>query len=30
MEKQGKSTLRKTDDSLADAVVLVAAIESEH
>jgi ferritin-like metal-binding protein YciE len=30
MAKEGKATLKKTDDSLADAVVLVAATEAEH
>lgn len=30
MEKEGKATLKKTDDSLSDAIVLVAATESEH
>jgi hypothetical protein len=30
MAKEGKATLKKTDDSLADAIVLVAATESEH
>ena len=30
MAKEGKATLKKVDDSLADAVVLVAATESEH
>ena len=30
MAKEGKATLKITDDTLADAVVLVAATESEH
>ena len=30
MAKEGKATLKKVDASLADAVVLVAATESEH
>lgn len=30
MEKEGQAMLKKTDDSLVDAIVLVAATESEH
>ena len=30
MAKEGKATIKKTDDSLVDAVVLAAATESEH
>ena len=30
MAKEGKATSKKTDDSLVDAIVLVAATESEH
>lgn len=30
MAKEGKATIKKTDDSLVDAIVLVAATESEH
>ena len=30
MAKDGKATIKKTDDSLVDAVVLAAATESEH
>jgi ferritin-like metal-binding protein YciE len=30
MAKEDKATIKKTDDSLVDAVVLVAATESEH
>ena len=30
MAKEGKATIKKTDDSLLDAIVLVAATESEH
>ena len=30
MAKEGKSVLKKTDDSLVDAVILAAASESEH
>ena len=30
MAKEAKATIKKTDDSLADAVVLAAATESEH
>ncbi len=30
MAKEGKATIKKTDDSLVDAVVLAAAAESEH
>ncbi|MFZ0379533.1 MAG: hypothetical protein WCD11_02670 [Solirubrobacteraceae bacterium] len=28
--KEGKATVKKTDDSLIDVVILSAAIESEH
>ena len=28
--QEGKATIKKTDDSLIDAIVLVAATESEH
>ena len=30
MAKEGKATIKKTDDALVDAIVLVAATESEH
>lgn len=30
MSKEGKATIKKTDDSLVDAVILAAATESEH
>jgi ferritin-like metal-binding protein YciE len=30
MAKEGKATIKKTDDSLVDAVILAAATESEH
>ncbi len=30
MAKEGKAMIKKTDDSLVDAIVLVAATESEH
>lgn len=30
MAKEGKATVKKTDDSLGDVVILSAAIESEH
>lgn len=30
MAKEGKATIKKTDDTLVDAIVLVAATESEH
>ena len=30
MAREGKATIKKTDDSLVDAIVLVAANESEH
>ncbi len=30
MAKDGKATIKKTDDSLVDAIVLAAATESEH
>ena len=30
MAKEGKTTIKKTDDALVDAIVLVAATESEH
>lgn len=30
MAKEGRATIKKTDDSLVDAVVLAAATESEH
>ena len=30
MAKEGKATIKKTDDSLVDAIVLAAATESEH
>jgi ferritin-like metal-binding protein YciE len=30
MAKDGKATIKKTDDSLVDAVILAAATESEH
>ncbi len=30
MAKEGRSTIKKTDDSLVDAVILSAAAESEH
>lgn len=30
MAKEGQATLKKTDDALLDAVILVAATESEH
>jgi ferritin-like metal-binding protein YciE len=30
MAKEGEALLKKADDSLADAIVLAAAVESEH
>jgi ferritin-like metal-binding protein YciE len=30
MAKEGKATIKKTDDALVDAVILAAATESEH
>jgi len=30
MAKEGKATIKKTDDALVDVIVLVAATESEH
>jgi ferritin-like metal-binding protein YciE len=30
MAKEGQATIKKTDDALVDAIVLVAATESEH
>jgi ferritin-like metal-binding protein YciE len=30
MAEDGKATIKKTDDSLVDAVILAAATESEH
>ncbi len=30
MAKEGKATIKKTDDTLVDAVILAAATESEH
>ena len=30
MSKEGKATIKKTDDSLVDAVSIAAATESEH
>jgi ferritin-like metal-binding protein YciE len=30
IEKEGQATLKKTDDELADAVILAGAVETEH
>ena len=30
LEKEGKATMKKTDDSIIDAVILAGAIETEH
>ncbi len=30
LDKEGKATIKKTDDSIVDAVILPVAIETEH